>query len=237
MRQYGGVSDLVHVLRADGALPVERWLPPSGTGPGLLVIQEIFGVSGYIRQRCADFAAAGYVVYAPELYFRLGRLEFDGSSPTYIHEGIAASQRLDRDQSAADVSATLDALRAAPEVTGGVGMVGYCFGGGMAFQVAARNVPDALVCYYGSALPGLLALAPKVTCPSQHHWGLADTFFPPDVVEQIEQAVTATPREVEFFTYAGAGHAFDNPNPLFYNEAASELARERTMEFLHRHLG
>ena len=82
-----------------------------------------------------------------------------------------------------------------------------------------------------------MALAPKITCPSQHHWGLADTFFPPDVVEQIQQAVTATPHEVEFFTYADAGHAFDNPNPLFYNEDASELARERTMQFLHRHLG
>ena len=87
MRQYGVVSDLVHVLRAGGALPVERWLPPSGTGPGLLVIQEIFGVSGYIRQRCADFAAAGYVVYAPELYFRQGKLEFDSTSASYVHEG------------------------------------------------------------------------------------------------------------------------------------------------------
>lgn len=236
VRQYGVVSDLVHVLRADGALPVERWLPPSGTGPGLLVIQEIFGVSGYIRQRCADFAAAGYVVYAPELYFRQGKLEFDSTSASYVQEGIAASQQLDWDQTAADVSATLDALRTAPEVTGGVGMVGYCFGGGMAFQVAARNTPDALVCYYGSALPGLLALAPKITCPSQHHWGLADTFFSRDVVETIEQAVTATGHEVEFFTYEGAGHAFDNPNPLFYDEAASEPARERTMEFLGRHL-
>ena len=93
-----------------------------------------------------------------------------------------------------------------------------------------------MVSYYGSAIPGLLALAPNVTCPSQHHWGLADAFFPPAVVAQVEQAVTGTGAEVEFHTYADADHAFDNPNPLFHNAVASSVARTRTMEFLARHL-
>ena len=230
------VNDVVHLLRPGGNLPVRRWLPPSGRGPGLLVIQEIFGVSGYIQERCAAFAAAGYVVYAPELYFRLGKMTFDDGSPSLLQEGMGAMQRLDWEQTSADTSAALDALRAAPQCTGRVGIVGYCFGGGIGFQVAARNTPDALVSYYGSAIPGLLALAPNVTCPSQHHWGLADSFFPPEVVAKVEQAVTATGHEVEFHTYAGAEHAFDNPNPLFHNRVASELARERTMDFLGRHL-
>ncbi|MBK8446182.1 MAG: dienelactone hydrolase family protein [Micropruina sp.] len=230
------VNDVVQVVRPDGELPVHRWLPAAGRGPGLLVIQEIFGVSEYVQQRCADFAAAGYVVYAPELYFREGRLEFDESSPSYVQEGIGAAQRLDWAQSAEDVSATLDALRSASETTGRVGIVGYCFGGGMGFQVAAANAPDALVSYYGSAIPGLLELAPAVTCHSQHHWGLADTFFPSDVVEQVRQAVTASDAEVEFYTYPGAGHAFDNPHPMFFHAAASGLARERTATFLAHHL-
>lgn len=237
MRHYVGVNDVVHVMRPAGNLPIQRWLPPSGRGPGLLVIQEIFGVSSYIQDRCAAFAAAGYVVYAPELYFRLGRMTFDENSPTLLQEGMGAMQQLDWEQTAADTSAALDALRDAPECTGRVGIVGYCFGGGMAFQVAARNTPDALVSYYGSAIPGLLALAPNVTCPSQHHWGLADSFFAPAVVQQVEQAVTGTGHDVEFFTYAGAEHAFDNPNPMFHHPVASELARERTADFLARHLG
>ncbi|MCW3158353.1 dienelactone hydrolase family protein [Micropruina sonneratiae] len=230
----GRVSDLIHVMRPDGNLPVHRWLPPSGGGPGLLVLQEIFGVSDYIRQRCADLADAGYVVYAPELYFRLGAMTFDPDSASYVQEGMGAAQQLDWEQTTADASATLDALRAASEVTGRVGIVGFCFGGGLGFQVAARNTPDALVAYYGSAIPGLLALAPNVTCPSLHHWGEADSFFPPAVVEKVRAAVT--PHGAEFHTYAGAEHAFDNPGPMFHHPAASGLAWSRTLDFLARML-
>ncbi|MFT4295696.1 MAG: dienelactone hydrolase family protein [Micropruina sp.] len=230
------MSDLVHVMRPDGNLPVHRWLPASGSGPGVLVLQEIFGVSPYIQQRCADLAAAGYVVYAPELYFRLGRMTFAEDSPSYLQEGMGASQRLDWEQTAADASAALDALRTASEVTGKVAVLGFCFGGGLGFQVAARNAPDALVAYYGSGIPGLLALAPSVSCPSLHHWGLADSFFPPAVVEQVREAVTGTGVPVEFHTYEGAEHAFDNPHPMFFHAEASALAWTRTLDFLARNL-
>ncbi len=229
------MSDVVHVMRPDGNLPVRRWLPASGGGPGILVLQEIFGVSPYIERRCADLAEAGYLVYAPELYFRLGRMTFDESSPSYVQEGMGAAQRLDWEQTTADASATLDALRAASGVTGKVAILGFCFGGGLGFQVAARNPPDALVSYYGSAIPGLLALAPQVTCPSLHHWGLGDSFFPPAVVEQVREAVSGP--AVEFHTYEGAEHAFDNPHPLFFHPAASGLAWTRTLAFLARQLG
>lgn len=229
------MSDLVHVLRPDVDLPVHRWLPAAGTGPGLLVLQEIFGVGEYIQQRCADLAAAGYVVYAPELYVRLGRMTFDPDSPSYVQEGMGASQQLDWEQTTADASATLDALRAAPEVTGKVGIVGFCFGGGLGFQVAARNPPDALVAYYGSAIPGLLALAADITCPSLHHWGEADSFFPPPVVEHVRAAVTS--HGAQFHSYAGAEHAFDNPHPRFHHADASGLAWSRTLAFLADTLG
>ena len=228
------MSDVVSVLRPDGNLPVHRWLPQSGRGPGVLVLQEIFGLSPYIEQRCADLAAAGYVVYAPELYFRLGGMTFDESSPSYVQEGIGASQRLDWEQTTADASAALDALRAAPEVTGKVAVLGFCFGGGLGFQVAARNTPDVLVSYYGSAIPGLLELAPRITCPSLHHWGLGDSFFPPAVVAQVQQAVTAA--GADFHTYEGAEHAFDNPHPMFFHAEASALAWTRTLAFLAEHL-
>lgn len=231
------MNDVVKVMRPDQQLPVQRWLPASGRGPGLLVIQEIFGVSDYIQQRCAGFAEAGYVVYAPELYFRQGTPSFDQAAADYVQQGIAAAQKLDWQQTVADTSAALDALRAAPEVVGGVGIVGYCFGGGMGFAVAAVNAPEALVSYYGSAIPGLLDLAAQVTCPSQHHWGLSDSFFTPDVVERVERAISETNPTAEFHTYAGAGHAFDNPNPMFHHQAAADLARLRTLDFLGTHLG
>jgi len=229
------VNDVMQVMRPDGNLPIRRWLPTTGSGSGVLVLHEIFGVSPYVEARCADLADAGYVVYAPELYFRLGRMTFLEDSPSYVQEGVGASQRLDWEQTSADASAALGALRA--EVEGRVGIVGFCFGGGLGFQVAARDIPDALVSYYGSAIPGLLALAPRVTCPSLHHWGLADSFFPPTVVEEVERAVTSTEPPAQFHTYPGAEHAFDNPHPLFFNASASQLAWQRTLEFLDLHLG
>ncbi len=231
------MSDIVNVPTSDGELPVHRWLPASGRGPGVVVLQEIFGVSDYIRQRCADLAAAGYVVYAPELYARLGELTFDEQAADYVMQGVTASQRLDWEWTVADASATLDALRAAAECTGRVAIVGFCFGGGLGFQVAARNPPDALVSFYGSAIPGLLDQAPAVTSPSLHHWGLGDSFFAPEVVERVSAAVTATDADVTFHTYPGAEHAFDNPHPLFHHAEASALAWQRTLDFLAARLG
>ncbi len=228
------MSDVIDVVRADGNLPVHRWLPGAGGGPGVLVLQEIFGVSPYIEQRCADLADAGYVVFAPELYFRQGAMTFDESSPSYLQEGLGAAQRLDWEQATADASAALDALRAATEVTGKVAILGFCLGGGLGFQVAANNPPDALVCYYGSAIPQLLDLAPKVDCPGLHHWGLADSFFPPAVVEQVRQTLTGSAGEVEFHTYEGADHAFDNTHPMFFHPQSSALAWTRTLDFLAR---
>ncbi len=230
--------DLVLVPVDGGELPVRRWLPEAGTGPGVVVVQEIFGLSPYILDRCAGLAEAGYVVYAPDLYWRLpSPPEFDETSPEWVAQGVAASSGLDRATTAADTSATLDALRGAPEVTGPVAFVGFCFGGGVAFEVSATNPPDALVAYYGSSLPHLLHLAPRVTCPSLHHFGTADAWIPMDVVTQIRDAVTAGRDDVEFELYDGANHAFDNPHPLFHHAEASAVAWERTLAFLARHLG
>jgi carboxymethylenebutenolidase len=116
------------------------------------------------------------------------------------------------------------------EVTGGVGVVGFCFGGGLAFNVAADDEPDAVVSYYGSALPQLLDRAADVTAPSLHHFGLADAFLPVEVVRTIQAAVT--PVGARFETYEGANHAFDNPSPMFHHRAASEAAWGVTARFL-----
>ena len=117
-------------------------------------------------------------------------------------------------------------------------MLGFCFGGGLAFAVAARAEakPDVLVSYYGSALPDLLALAPQVTVPSLHHFGEADAYIPLDTVREIERAVTATNDAVTFETYAGAGHAFDNPSPMFHHAEASQAAWATTTAWLAEHL-
>lgn len=227
----------IEIATDDGAIPVQVWLPPGGTGAAVVVFQEIFGVGRYIRSRCADLAALGYVVLAPEIYWRVGVVaveETEGGADV-LAQGMALAQRTDWDAAVADGAATVEHARGMIEVTGDIGAVGFCFGGGLAFTVAAAVPVDALVSYYGSALPALHTRAPEVDAPSLHHFGDADTFIPLETVREIEASVTAQP-DVTFEIHPGAGHAFDNPNPMFHHAEASQAAWASTIRFLSEHL-
>ncbi|MFG1813248.1 dienelactone hydrolase family protein [Kribbella sp. NPDC049174] len=207
-------------------MPVHEWKPDGDSGPGLLLLQEIFGVSDYIKQRAADLAALGYYVIAPEIYWRLDDTELDESAPDLLEKAMAIMGRLDWDQAVSDSVAALEYLRSRDA---GTGVVGFCFGGGLGFNVTAVSPADVLVSYYGSALPRLLDLAPKVTATSLHHFGDADAYLPvDDIVAVLDDA--------EVHRYPGAGHAFDNPLPAFHHAEASELAWRRTVAFLSRQL-
>ena len=223
-----------------GQLPADLLLPPSGRGPGIVVHQEIFGVTDYIRGRAEALAALGYVVLVPHFYWRLGD-PVVGEGGDGLPQALELVGRYDWPAGVADGTAALAALRSRDEVEGPVGLLGFCFGGGLAFNVAAAataagSAPDALVSYYGSALPDLLGLAGQVSCPSLHHFGLEDAYIPVDTVRAIEAAVTAGNDDVTFLTYAGAGHAFDNPSPMFHHAAASEQAWAATEAWLLEHL-
>lgn len=202
-------------------MPVHEWGSTRADVPGLLLLQEIFGVSGYIKQRAADLAALGYYVIAPEIYWRLDENEVDE-----LQQAMDIAGRLDWDQAVTDAVAALDYLRERGKPTG---VVGFCFGGGLAFNVAAVSSPDVLVSYYGSALARLLNLAPRVSATSLHHFGNADTYLDAD-------AIIPALDDAEIHRYDGAGHAFDNPMPVFHHAEASELAWRRTTDFLTRNL-
>jgi carboxymethylenebutenolidase len=115
-------------------------------------------------------------------------------------------------------------------------VLGFCFGGGLAFNVAAETEPAALVSYYGSSLPDLLDLAPRVTCPSLYHFGTSDDYLDFATVERISQAVTADGRPARVETYDGANHAFDNDDFPLHHPEASRQAWDTTLAFLHQHL-
>jgi carboxymethylenebutenolidase len=227
------------VTVGDGTLPADLFLPAGGTGPGIVLFQEIFGVTGYIRSRAADLAALGYVVLVPHLYWRIGD-EVVSEAADGLPRAMELVGRLDWDAAVSDGVAAVAALRAAPEVDGPVGVLGFCFGGGLAFAVAAAapdgDAPDALVSYYGSALPNLLGLAPRVASPSLHHFGEADDYIPMETVREIEAAVCAGDDDVTFVTHPGAGHAFDNPSPVFHHEGASRDAWATTESWLAERL-
>lgn len=225
------MSERLDVPTTDGPMPAHRWLPEGGTGPGILLLQEIFGISPYIRRRAQDLADLGYVVLAPEVFWRLGVSEVE-NGPDMLPEAMGLLNRLDWDAAVADSTAALQMLRGLPEVEGGAGVVGFCFGGGLGYAVVAGEPADALVSYYGSALPGLVEAVPSVATPSLHVFGEADAYLPMDAVETIRAAVTSGSAPTEVVTYPGADHAFDNDDFVNHDPQASAAAWERTEAWL-----
>src|ERR1700683_4387890 len=151
----------------DGSLPLPVWLPADGTGPGLLLIQEIFGVSDYIRAVAEDLAGLGYVVAAPDLFWRLKPRHDAAHDEAGLAESLGLGSRFDFEQGIADSAAALAHLQALPEVDGGTGVLGFCLGGAIAYFLAAQGGLDAAVSFYGSAVPGSLAVMEEITVPLQ----------------------------------------------------------------------
>lgn len=224
------MSEQIDIPTDDGQMPAWRFLPESGSGPGLVLFQEIFGVSDYIKARAADLAGLGYVVIVPEIYWRLDDSEIDETRDDMLQRAMSLMGQVDWAKAVEDGVTAVAATRADEHVDGRVGVFGFCFGGGLAFNVAAATEVEVLVSYYGSALPNLLDLAGDVTAPGLHHFGESDDYIPMEVVERIRSAVARD--SVRFETYAGAGHAFDNPHPMFHHPEASAAAWRNTVDFL-----
>ena len=227
------------VTTPDGRVPTDLVLPGRGAGAGLVLVQEIFGVSSYIRRRAADLAGLGYTVAVPKLYWRHagepgGDVVADDDQDALAH-GMALMQATDWDTAVREVRASIAALRDHPGTGGRVGVIGFCYGGGLAYAAAATGeggeVPDALVSYYGSALPTVVDSLPVPSVAQLHHFGDADAYISDETVRHIDEVVCTGP-DTQVHLWPGAGHAFDNPLPLFHHPAASEGAWRVTREWL-----
>lgn len=210
-------------------------LPESGRGPGLVVCQEIFGITNYIKARCEELAELGYVALAPDLYWRLEPgVDLEEMEEGALQKAFGYRQRVDVDQAVGDAAAALKHLRSLPETAGRAGVLGFCFGGGIAFRVAAEDDPDVAVSYYGSDVPGAIGMAGEVHCPILFQFGGADEYLTPEKQQAIRDAFEGEPR-AEFHVHEGAGHAFDNRNaPIFSHPQASAAAWKQTAEWLLR---
>ncbi|OXM62687.1 dienelactone hydrolase family protein [Amycolatopsis vastitatis] len=220
----------------DGDVRLPVWLPPPGRGPGLVLVQEIFGLDDYLRSVAEDLAAAGYVVAIPELFWRIA----PGWSSAHDEAGVAASMNVaasfDPASGLSDVLATITHLRESPSVTGGVGVLGFCLGGSLAFAAAAEGDPDTAVSFYGSAVPAQIGELAKISCPIQFHFGGQDPYIPRPDVAAVESAVAAHPG-AEIHVQEEAGHAFHNHvAPMFHHPQAAARAWELTTDFLRRTL-
>jgi len=235
-REVTVASRIERVAAPDGPFDLTVWLPEAGHGPGILLIQEIFGVGDYIRAVAEDLAELGYVVAAPDLFWRLK----PGHQAVHDAEGVAESlelsSRFDTDQGVDDAAAALEYLAALPEVRGGLGVIGFCLGGSIAYFLAARTQLDAVVSFYGSEVPGHTDVLAQISAPIQFHFGGNDPYIPRDQVARVEEAVRDS-QNAEIHVEEDAGHAFHNRKaPMFHNPEPAARAWRRTEEFLARHL-
>jgi carboxymethylenebutenolidase len=220
----------------DGQFDLTIWLPARGRGPGLLLIQEIFGVGPYIHAVAEDLAGLGYVVGAPDLFWRV----HPGWQAEHTEDGIKRSMglvsRFDAEAGVADLAVALDHLTGLPEVTGPVGAIGFCLGGSMAYALGARAKPAAIVSFYGSQVPDGLDLIDAIECPVQFHFGGSDPYIPREQVAAVERAVAGRP-QMEIHVQEEAGHAFHNHvAPMFSLPEPAARAWRLTEEFLARTL-
>jgi carboxymethylenebutenolidase len=200
------------------------------------MLQEIFGVTDYIKRRARDLAELGYIVFVPHLYWRLGpNVELPENTPEGLQQAFGYMQRLDESLAVNDAADALAYLRALPRSGGRVGVFGFCLGGRLAYRVGAAADPDVVVSYYGSGIGGLLESAADLSAPVVFHFGAADQYLPVEEAERIGAAF-AERAGCEVHMHADAGHAFDNPSPMFHHRAASEEAWPQTVAFLSRYL-
>ena len=219
---------MIELTAADGfRASAYRADPVGGPRGGLVVAQEIFGVNGHIRSVCDGFAADGYVAIAPALFDRYERGLDIGYTPDDIARGRELKGRAQIDAAMQDVAAARDAVASA----GKVAVIGYCWGGFVAWMAASRL--DGFACaipYYGGGM--LDAIGERPRCPVLAHFGERDAMIPVDGVRKL----AAAHPDAQVHIYA-ADHGFNCDQRASFDAAAAKLARERTIEFLRRHVG
>jgi carboxymethylenebutenolidase len=208
--------------------------PASGTGAGVLVIQEIFGVNHDVRAKCDAWAAAGYIALAPDLFWRQQPgVALNTLDEAEWQQAFGFYNGFDIDAGVADLQASINALRA--RSTGNVGTVGFCLGGCLAYLCAARTDADANVGYYGVGIEKRLDEAAHIRKPLMLHIAAADSFVSAEAQAAIHRGLDAHP-QVSLYDYAGQEHAFSRIGGTHYDAASAALAQERTAALFSKHL-
>jgi len=219
------MGEMTTLMARDGH-EFQAYLAAAAARPrgAVLVIQEIFGVNPYIRQLTDGFAAEGYTAIAPALFDRVRRGIQLGYGQQEVQEGVGYMQQLKPEQTLKDLAAAVAVVRR----SGRLGTVGYCWGGALSYLAACELPIACAVVYYGKA-QNYLDKKPK--CPVLYHFGTQDASIPLSDVEKIR---AAHPQGI-FHLYE-AGHGFSCNERGSYNAQAADLARQRTLEFLARHV-
>jgi carboxymethylenebutenolidase len=228
-KEEGEMGRMLKLSPAPGVeIAAYRADPQGKPRGGLVVIQEIFGVNSHIRNVCDGYAADGYLAIAPALFDRIEPGVDIGYTPPDIARGRDLKGRANAEHALQDIAAARDVAAEA----GKVGVVGYCWGGYLAWLAAAR-VPGfaCAICYYGGGMHDAIDEKPKV--PVLAHFGEKDSMIPVEGVKRLAAAHAAT-AEVHIYP---ADHGFNCDHRGSYHAESAKLARERSLAFLRKHVG
>ena len=215
-----------------GTAPGYLDVPESGSGPGVIVLQEWWGVDDSVRRYCDRFAEEGFLALAPDLY--------RGETTEQPDEAQQKMMAMNMEQAVKDMSGAVDHLAQHEGFQGdGVGSVGFCLGGGLAVWAAAENEKVRAVVTYYYVMPHGKPDFSKINAPVLGHFGTGDDFVPVEDAEALEKEMRDAGVDAEFEFYEGAGHAFANDHNRLgtYDEAKAGEAWQKTVDFLKRHLG
>lgn len=221
------MGQMIDVPSNGSTVPAYLAEPKGGTGPGVVVIQEWWGLVDHIKDVCERLAAEGFVALAPDLY--------RGEKTTEPDEAAKMAMALQLDQAARDMSGAVDAV-ASRSSGEGVGVIGFCMGGGLALVLATRR-PDlvkAVVPFYGVIpWPGAQPDFSKLGGPIHGHYAENDEFASPGAVDQLVEEVRRHGKDIDVIVHPGTQHGFFNDTrPEVHHPEASEAAWEASIAFL-----
>lgn len=223
------MGETIRLKAADGFELGAYVARPAGTPKGAIVdIQEIFGVNHHMRADTDKYAAAGYLAISPQLFDRVERdveLGYTGDEPK---KGMDIRAKTQMDKVMMDIQAAIDHVKSA----GKIGIVGYCWGGTLAFAAAVNLPVAASVAYYGGGVPDMADQKPKT--PTMLHFGDQDHGIPMEKIKIVQEKRGG---DCEIHVYEGSGHGFNCDERASWNEASATLARKRSLEFFARHIG
>lgn len=211
-------------------------LPKSGKGPGIVLAQEIFGINDYVREVADYYAEEGYVVLAPDLFWRQQPNVDLGYTPDDWRKAFGFFQGFNQDQGIADIDATLAALRQRTELDGKVGVLGFCLGGKLAYLAACRCDVDVAVGYYGVGIQDNLDESKNIKGRLVLHFAEKDQFCPALARDAIFAALQGRPN-VELYLYPDVDHAFARPPSEHYHKPSALMAHERSVAAFRKQIG
>lgn len=227
----------ISISASDGSGQFAAYLaqPASGKGPGMVLVQEIFGVNAFIREVADRYAQEGFVVLAPDLFWRQQAGVQLGYTPQDWQRAFDFYKGFDEDKGVEDIAATLAALRARPGVAGAA-VLGFCLGGKLAYLAACRTDAQVCVSYYGVGIERSLDEAKNIRGRLLLHIAQLDQYCPEQARNTIVQQLAGRPG-VALHIYPDVDHAFARTGGEHFDSAAAQLAHQRSLAALRSALG